>query len=175
VNWMSDQNKEDLNENQNYSNENENASGSSTNPQDQQPVSTPPAKPKPNTKLYIEIGIVIVGIILMAVASIQIKSIAHVKWNEFSEILLILGIIFIVSPSFLYFKILRSIKPVIAIIVIVGIGILLLYYLLVPYKMFTVHFGLLGDVIVEYLIGLFFIIFMVSHLTKVHFMKNKVQ
>jgi hypothetical protein len=41
--------------------------------------------------------------------------------------------------------------------------------------MFSVHFGLLGDVIVEYLIGIFLVIFMISHLTKVHLMKNKAQ
>ena len=31
---------------------------------------------------------------------------------------------------------------------------LILYILLVPYKLVTVHFGLLGDVMVEYIIGI---------------------
>jgi hypothetical protein len=170
---MSDQNSEDSNQEQNFSQNMENTAGPETNNQNQQPVNVPPEKPKSNVKLYIEIGVIIVGLILMIVASVQIKSIAHVKWNEFSEIALPLSIVFIVSPAFLYFKKLRSLKPGLTILVIVIIGIVLLYYLLVPYKMFVVHFGLLGDVIVEYLIGLFFILFMVSHLTKVHLMKNK--
>ena len=170
---MSDQNSEDYNQEQSFSQSRENTAEPEVNNQNQQPVNVPPEKPKSNVKLYIEIGIIMVGLILMIVASVQIKSIAHVKWNEFSEIALPLSIAFIVSPAFLYFKKLRSLKPVLTILVIVIIGIVLLYYLLVQYKMFVVHFGLLGDIIVEYLIGLFFILFMVSHLTKVHLMKNK--
>ncbi|WP_298274806.1 hypothetical protein [Ferroplasma sp.] len=134
----------------------------------------PPKEPKnkSNVKLYIEIVIILIGIILIAVASVQVKSIGHVKWNGFSEIAFPLSIIFMVSPAVLYFKKLRSMKPAIAVIIIMLVGILLMYILLVPYKMFTVHFGLLGDVIVEYLIGVFLLIFMVSHMTKVHLMKN---
>jgi cation transport ATPase len=129
-------------------------------------------KNQSNVKLYIEIVIILIGIILIAVASVQVKSIGHVKWNGFSEIAFPLSIIFIVSPAILYFKKLRAMKPAIAVIIIMLVGILLMYILLVPYKMFTVHFGLLGDVIVEYLIGVFLLIFMVSHMTKVHLMKN---
>lgn len=170
---MTEENSAEPNPEENYSPDTENSGHKETGTQNREPVKTTPVKPDKNVKLYIEIGIAIVGIILIIIASVQIKGIAHVKWNEFSEIALPLSIVFIVSPAFLYFKKLRSLKPGLTILVIVIIGIVLLYYLLVPYKMFVVHFGLLGDVIVEYLIGLFFILFMVSHLTKVHLMKNK--
>ncbi len=129
-------------------------------------------KEKSNVRLYIEIGVMMVGIILIAVASIQVKGIAHVKWNDFTEVALPLSIILIASPAVLYFKRLREMKPAIVVIIIMLVGILLLYILLGPYKMFTVHFGLLGDVIVEYLIGIFLLIFMVAHMTKVHLLKN---
>jgi hypothetical protein len=153
---------------------NENPQAGEENSENQQNISSP-VKPKSNKMQYIEIGIIIVGIILIAIASVQIKSIAHVKWNDFSEVALPLSIIFIVTPSLLYFKKLRSMKPALSITIIVIIGIVLLYYLLGPYKMFVVRFGLLGDVIVEYLIGIFLLIFMVSHMTKVHLLKNKNQ
>ncbi len=172
---MAEENSGKSNEEENYSQNTENQNTKETGTQTEEPVKTIPEQPKKNVKLYIEIGIVIVGIILIIISSIQIKSIAHVKWNDFSEVALPLSIIFIVSPAFLYFKKLRSLKPGIVLLIIVIIGIILLYYLLGPYRMFTVHFGLLGDVIVEYLIGIFMVIFMVSHLTKAHLMKNKTQ
>ena len=128
---------------------------------------------KPDIELYIEIAFIIVGIILLAVGSLQVKSIAHAKWNGFTDIFFPLGIIFIVSPGLLHFKKLRTKNFAISIIIVLLIGILIMYILLVPYKMFTVHFGLLGDVIAEYVIGLFFIIFFVSHLTKKRLLKHK--
>ncbi len=118
--------------------------------------------------LYIEIAFILVGIILLAVGSLQLKSIAHVKWNKVTEIAFPLGLIFIVSPGLLYFKRLREKTFSIIILIIFAIGAIMTYILLGPYKMFTVHFGLLGDVIAEYIIGLFFIVFFVSHLTKKH-------
>jgi hypothetical protein len=129
-------------------------------------------KEKSNIRLYIEIGVIVVGIILIAVASIQVKGIINTKFNVYSEIALTLSIIFIASPAVLYFKKLREMKPAIVVIAIMLVGILILYILLVPYKLVTVHFGLLGDVMVEYIIGVFLLIFMVSHMTKVHLLKN---
>jgi hypothetical protein len=170
---MSEENSEDSNYENNPAQETENQNVKETGTQNMEPPKSVPEKSKKPIRLYIELGILIVGIILIIVASVQIKSIAHVKWNDFSEIALPLSIIFIASPAILYFKRLRSLKPGLVVLIIVLIGIILLYYLLAPYKMFTVHFGLLGDVIVEYLIGIFFVIFMVSHLTKVHLLKNK--
>lgn len=172
---MSEENSEDSNYENNPVQGTENQNVKETGTQNTEPPKTVPVKQKKPIALYIELGILIVGIILIIIASVQIKSIGHVKWNEFSEIALPLGIIFIASPAILYFKRLRSLKPELVILIIVIIGIILEYYLLGPYKMFTVHFGLLGDVIVEYLIGIFFVIFMVSHLTKVHLLKNKNQ
>ncbi len=127
---------------------------------------------KPDIAFYIEIAFIIAGIILVVIGSLQIKSIAHAKWNDFTDVFFPLGIIFIVSPGLLYFKKLREKKFVISIIILLLIGILIMYILLVPYKMFVVHLGLLGDVIAEYIIGLFFIIFFVSHLTKKHLLKK---
>ncbi len=128
---------------------------------------------KPDIGLYIEIAFIIAGIILLAVGSLQVKSIAHAKWNGFTDVFFPLGIIFIVSPGLLHFKKLRTKNFAISIIIVLLIGILIIYILLFPYKMFTVHFGLLGDVIAEYVIGLFFIVFFVSHLTKKHLLKEK--
>lgn len=127
---------------------------------------------KPDIAFYIEIAFIIAGIILVVIGSLQIKSIAHAKWNDFTDVFFPLGIIFIVSPGLLYFKKLREKNFAISIIIILLIGILIMYILLVPYKMFIVHLGLLGDVIAEYIIGLFFIIFFVSHLTKKHLLKK---
>lgn len=127
---------------------------------------------KPDIALYIEIALIIAGIILVIIGSLQIKSIAHAKWNDFTDVFFPLGIIFIVSPGLLYFKKLREKNFIISIIIILLIGILIMYILLAPYKMFVVHLGLLGDVIAEYIIGLFFIIFFVSHLTKKHLLKK---
>jgi len=172
---MSEENSEDSNYENNSDQNTENQNVKETGTQNTVSPKPVPDKPKKPIRLYIELGILIVGIILIIIASVQIKSIAHVKWNEFSEIALPLGIVFIASPAILYFKRLRSLKPGLVVLIIVLIGIILEYYLLGPYKMFTVHFGLLGDVIVEYLIGIFFVIFMVSHLTKVHLLKNKNQ
>lgn len=172
---MTDENSAEPNPEENYSPDTENSGHKEMGTQSTGKVKTTPGKPDKHVKLYIEIGIVIVGIILIIIASVQIKSIAHVKWNEFSEIALPLSIIFIVLPSLLYFKKLRSLKPALTLVIIAVIGIILLYYLLAPYKMFSVRFGLLGDVLVEYLIGIFLVIFMISHLTKVHLMKNKTQ
>ena len=118
--------------------------------------------------LYIEIAFILVGIILLAIGSLQLKSIAHVKWNGFTEIAFPLGIIFLVFPGLLYFEKLREKTFAIIVLVIFIIGLVMTSILLGPYKMFTVHFGLLGDVIAEYIIGLFFIVFFVSHLTKKH-------
>jgi hypothetical protein len=168
---MVDQNNEDSG-NETDSETEKNMQQKSETGEQQTTTSKNGIKEKSNIKLYIEIAVILVGIILIAVASIQVKGIAHVKWNDFTEIALPLSIIFIASPAVLYFKRLREMKPAIAVVIIMLVGILILYILLVPYKMFTVHFGLLGDVIVEYLIGIFLLIFMVSHMTKVHLLKN---
>ncbi len=128
---------------------------------------------KNNMKLYIEIALMLVGIILIAIASIQVKSIADVKWYGSTEVAFPLGIILIASPAVLYIKKFRNRKPAMVVIIMMLIGILLLYILLIPYKMFTVRFGLLGDVIVEYLIGIFLLIFMISHMARSHLLKNK--
>ena len=167
---MVDQNNEDSDNEINP--ETDNNMESKAEASQQQATTKKEIKSKSNIKLYIEIAVILVGIILIAVASIQVKGIAHVKWNDFTEIALPLSIILIASPAVLYFKKLREMKPAIAVVIIMLVGILILYILLVPYKMFTVHFGLLGDVIVEYLIGIFLLIFMVSHMTKVHLLKN---
>ncbi|WP_337860774.1 hypothetical protein [Ferroplasma sp.] len=176
---MADQNNENSDtdnientENNQYNN-NENVAGVEESKQNQQTVNAKPEKPKSDIKLYIELGIIIVGLILIIIASVQIKDIGHVKWNSVTEIAFPLSIILIITPAFLYFEKLRSLKPALVILIMVLVGISTLYILLGPYKMFTVHFGLLGDVIVEYLIGIFFIVFMVSHLTKVHLLKKQ--
>ncbi len=128
---------------------------------------------KSDIALYVEIAFIIVGIILLAIGSLQLKSIGHAKWNDFTDIFFPLGIIFIVSPGLLHFRKLRTKKFAMYILIVLLIGILIMYILLVPYKMFIIHFGLLGDVIAEYIIGLFFIIFFVSHLTKKRLLKKE--
>ena len=168
---MVDQNNEDS-RNETDSETEKNMEQKSETGKQQTTTSKNGIKEKSNIKFYIEIGVIVVGIILIAVASIQVKGIINTKFNGYSEVALALSIIFIASPAFLYFKRLREMKPAIVVIIIMLVGILILYILLVPYKLVTVHFGLLGDVIVEYLIGVFLLIFMVAHMTKVHLLKN---
>ncbi len=87
--------------------------------------------------------ILIIGIILIAMASFNVGRIAGVKFNDFTDIAFPLSFIFIVSPLVLYFKRLRTRNIFLSVIILLIIGIVLLYYLIFPYKMFVIHFDLL--------------------------------
>ncbi|KJE49151.1 MULTISPECIES: hypothetical protein [Acidiplasma] len=130
-------------------------------------------KPKGNNKalFYIELGILLVAIILIGIASLQFDKIGHVKINGFTEVAFPLGLIFIAFPSLFYFEKLRHKNPAIVILIIFLIGIILIYVLLGPYKMFTVHLRLLGAVMAEYIIGFFMLMHHISYERK-HIIKE---
>ncbi|MEM0139557.1 MAG: hypothetical protein QXZ44_02970 [Ferroplasma sp.] len=116
----------------------------------------------------LEIIILIIGIILIGVASYQSGKIGEVKLNDFTDIAFPLSFIFILSPFALYLERLRSRNIFITIIVLLVVGILLLYYLIFPYRMFVIHMDLLAEVLVEYIIGLLFIFLFLMRFTSIN-------